>query len=270
MRGIDQTALNLPDGASSPRLAALGLFFSYGHRAVLKEIALELHPGEWLALLGPNGAGKSTLLRLMAGLLQPSAGEVRLGGERLARLSSWTRGQLIAFLPQNGSYPGDLTVEEVVLLGRTPHLGLLGRAGKADRLAAEWAMEQTQVTEFRHRLLPTLSGGERQRVLLARALAARPQFLLLDEPTNHLDLHHQAEFICLLAGLRVQGIGILTVLHDPNLARLADRVAFLREGRLAAVGTPRAVLNQHLLQSVYGGWVRVHEVGGEPVVLLGG
>ncbi|GIW36178.1 MAG: iron ABC transporter ATP-binding protein [Meiothermus sp.] len=260
----------LVDGALHPGLWARGLSFSYRNRAVLREVSLELRPGEWLALLGPNGVGKSTLLRLMAGLLRPTAGEVRLGGERLERLSSWTRGQQIAFLPQNGGYPEDLTVEEVVLLGRTPHLGLLGRAGKADAEAADWAMTQTQVTEFRHRLLPTLSGGERQRVLLARALAARPRFLLLDEPTNHLDLHHQAEFICLLAGLRAQGMGILTVLHDPNLARLADRVAFMQEGRLMALGTPLEVLQEPLLQSVYGDWVRVHEVDGQPVVLLGG
>ncbi|WP_299433116.1 ABC transporter ATP-binding protein [uncultured Meiothermus sp.] len=256
--------------AVGARLSAENLSFSYGNRAVLSETSLDLDPGEWLALLGPNGVGKSTLLRLMAGLLKPSTGQVRLGEERLERLSSWTRGQKIAFLPQNGGYPEDLTVEEVVGLGRTPHLGLLGRAGRADQEAVEWAMQQTQVTEFRHRLLPTLSGGERQRVMLARALAARPRFLLLDEPTNHLDLHHQAELISLLAGLRGQSIGILTVLHDPNLARSADRVAFLSAGKRVALGTPREVLNQSLLQAVYGGWVRVHEVEGEPVVLLGG
>lgn len=251
-------------------LAACNLSFSYRNRVVLSEIKLELHQGEWLALLGPNGVGKSTLLRLMAGLLRPSAGQVRLGGERIERWSSWRRGQKIAFLPQNGSYPDDLTVEEVVNLGRTPHLGLLGQTGKADWEAVEWAMEQTQVTRFRHRLLPTLSGGERQRVMLARALAARPQFLLLDEPTSHLDLHHQAEFISLLAGLRAQGIGTLTVLHDPNLARSADRAAFLVGGELAALGAPREVLSQSLLQSVYGGWVRVRELEGQPVILLGG
>ncbi len=251
-------------------LSAVNVSFAYRNQAVLSDITIGLRPGEWLALLGPNGAGKSTLLRLMAGLLQPGAGQVQLGDERLERLSSWRRGQQIAFLPQNGGYPEDLTVEEVVLLGRTPHLGLLGRAGKADWEAAFWAMEQTQVTGFRHRLLPTLSGGERQRVLLARALAARPKFLLLDEPTNHLDLHHQAEFICLLAGLRAQGLGILTVLHDPNLAARADRVAFLHQGRIRALGAPLEVLQEPLLQGVYGPGVRVRHLEGCPVVLLGG
>lgn len=267
-RGVG--VLDHPASSAGARIVAENLSFSYRGRAVLTEISLTLRAGEWLALLGPNGAGKSTLLRLMAGLLKPSRGQVRLNTAPLHRISSWTRGQQIAFLPQNGPHPEDLTVEEVVSLGRTPHLGLLGSPGKRDQEAVEWSMAQTRVAEFRHRLLPTLSGGERQRALLARALASRPKFLLLDEPTSHLDLHHQAEFIGLVAGLRSQGLGILTVLHDPNLARLADRVAFLSEGKLAALGAPKEVLSQSLLQSVYGRWVRVFQLDGQPVVLLGG
>lgn len=255
--------------AVSHQLSADSVSFSYGKKMILESISVNLKTGEWLALLGPNGSGKSTLLRLMGGLLRPSKGEVRLGDKSLEKYSSWTRGQRIAFLPQNGGYPEDLTVEEVVQLGRTPHLGLLGRAGRDGQGAVEWAMEQTQVLEFRHRLLPTLSGGERQRVMLARALAGRPQFLLLDEPTNHLDLHHQAEFICLLAGLRTQGIGILTVLHDPNLALQADTVAFLHQGRILAQGEPQLVLKRELLQQVYGQMVDVKTVDGQPFVILG-
>lgn len=257
------------DDVAIPRgLAAHNLGFSYRHKRVLEGLSLHLEPGEWLALLGPNGSGKSTLLRLLAGLAKPTAGTVYLEGRPLGFYSSWARGQAIAFLPQNGGYPEDLTVEEVVALGRTPHLGLLGRLGKADLEALEWALTQTQVAAFRHRRLPTLSGGERQRVLLARALAARPRFLLLDEPTNHLDLHHQAEFLGLLVGLRSLGLGILTVLHDPNLAARADRVAFLLEGSLLALGHPAEVLNQPLLRRVYGPGVQVHRVKDRPVVLL--
>ncbi|WP_036271061.1 ABC transporter ATP-binding protein [Meiothermus rufus] len=251
-------------------LAARGLTFHYRQQAVVQEVSLELHPGEWLALLGPNGAGKSTLLRLMAGLLLPTAGQVWLDEQPLARCSSWRRGQQIAFLPQDGPYPENLTVEEVVLLGRTPHLGLLGRPGPADWAAVRWAMQETQVAALAQRLLPTLSGGERQRVLLARALAACPRFLLLDEPTSHLDLHHQAEFLRLLSSLRSQGLGILTVLHDPNLAAQADRVAFLRQGRIMALGAPLEVLQEPLLRGVYGPGVQVRHLEGRPVVLLGG
>jgi iron complex transport system ATP-binding protein len=250
-------------------LRAEGVAFGYRGRPVLTEVSLELSPGEWLALLGPNGSGKSTLLHLLAGLLRPQRGRVVLEGRPLAEVSSWARGQAVAFVPQNGGYPEDLTAEEVVRLGRTPHLGLLGREGREDLEAVEWALEQTRTQAFRHRLLPTLSGGERSRVLLARALAARPRYLLLDEPTAHLDLHHQAEFVGLLAGLRAGGIGVLTVLHDPNLALQADRVAFLAEGRVVAEGRPGEVIQEPLLARVYGPMVRVREVDGHPVVLLG-
>lgn len=237
---------------------------------MLDEINLELQRGEWLALLGPNGAGKSTLLRVLAGLLKPQSGQVMLGDKPLNAYSSWERGQKLAFLSQSGGFPEDLSVEETVRLGRTPHLGLLGREGPADLEVIHQALRVTGTLALQERLLSTLSGGERQRVLLARALAAKPHYLLLDEPTAHLDLHHQAEFLSLVAGLRTEGMGILTVLHDPNLARSADRVAFLAGGKLLAVGSPTEVLEEGLLQSVYGAWVRVRVLEGEPVVLLGG
>ena len=244
--------------------------FAYRGKPVLEGVSLELHRGEWLALLGPNGAGKSTLLRVMAGLLVPQSGWVVLEHQPLAQYSSWERGQKLAFLLQTGAFPEDLTALETVRLGRTPYLGLLGREGKEDLEAIQWAMKVTQTAALRERLLSRLSGGERQRVLLARALAGRPRYLLLDEPTAHLDLHHQAEFSSLVAGLRAEDIGVLTVLHDPNLARTADRVAFLAGGKLKAVGAPAEVLNEELLRSVYGDWVRVRQLEGEPVVLLGG
>lgn len=251
-------------------LQAQELSLHYRQQAVLQRVSLELHAGEWVALLGPNGAGKSSLLRLMAALQKPTTGQVCLDGEPLAKLSSWKRGQAVGFLAQEGAYPLDLSAQEVVALGRTPHLGLLGQPGLPDRQAVHWAMQQTQTANLAQRYLPTLSGGERQRVLLARALAAKPRFLLLDEPTAHLDLHHQAEFLCLLAGLRDQGMGVLTVLHDPNLALLANRVAFLHQGQILEVGLPQQVLRQDLLERVYGSLVQVHHIDGKPVVLLGG
>lgn len=253
-----------------PGLSALGLSFAYRGRTVLEGIDLELHRGEWLALLGPNGAGKSTLLRLMAGLLKPCFGQVYLEGQPLARYSSWERGQKLGFLSQVGRVPEELSVEEAVALGRTPYLGLLRREGRKDREAVAWAMEVTQTLFLRKRPLSQLSGGERQRVLLARALASQPHYLLLDEPTVHLDLHHQVELLSLLVKLRGQGIGILTVLHDPNLARLAERIAFLAGGRLIAVGGPAEVLQEERLGAVYGQGVQVRMVEGQPVVLLGG
>ncbi|GGM91865.1 iron ABC transporter ATP-binding protein [Thermus composti] len=236
----------------------------------LKGVDLRLAPGEWLALLGPNGSGKTTLLRVMAGLLRPRAGSVWLEGKPLWAYGTYQRGRLLAYLPQNGPYPEGLLVEEVVRLGRLPHLGLWRREGKEDLKAVAWAMAVTGTEGFKGRLLSTLSGGERQRVLLARALAARPRYLLLDEPTTYLDLEHQYALLLLLKDLAAQGLGILSVLHDPNQAALAHRVAVLKEGRLLAQGPPRAVLREELLTALYGPRVRVTLLEGRPHVYLDG
>lgn len=250
-------------------LRAEGLTFAYRGVPTLFAIDMELCPGTWTVLVGPNGAGKSTLLRLLAGLRKPTTGRVLLDGQPIERVPGYVRGQTLAFLSQTGVYPEEMTVEEVVRLGRTPHLGLLKRESRRDQEAVEWALEQTETQMFRYRLLPTLSGGERQRVLLARALAARPRYLLLDEPTAFLDLHHQASLLSLFGCLRDQGLAILSVLHDPNLAWRADRVVFLKAGRIVAEGEPRAVLSQALLESVYGPLVRLREVEGRWWVQLG-
>uniref|UniRef100_A0A7C2C1N0 ABC transporter ATP-binding protein n=1 Tax=Thermus islandicus TaxID=540988 RepID=A0A7C2C1N0_9DEIN len=236
----------------------------------LKGVDLALPPGEWLALLGPNGSGKTTLLKVMAGLLRPRGGEVLLEGRPLRAYGSYERGRLLAYLPQNGPCPEGLLVEEVVRLGRLPHLGLWGREGREDREAVEWALEVTGAAAFRGRLLGTLSGGERQRVLLARALAARPKYLLLDEPTTFLDLEHQGGVVVLLRRLAGMGVGVLSVLHDPNQAALAHRVAVLRGGRLVAQGRPEGVLREGLLAALYGPGVRVAHLSGRPHVYLDG
>ncbi|MFN4232782.1 ABC transporter ATP-binding protein [Thermus sp.] len=237
---------------------------------VLQGVDLALRPGEWVALLGPNGSGKTTLLQVMAGLLRPRKGEVFLDGRPLRAYGSYARGRLLAYLPQGGPYPEGLLVEEVVRLGRLPHLGLWGREGREDAEAVEWALEATGAARFRGRYLGSLSGGERQRVLLARALAARPRYLLLDEPTTFLDLEYQGGFLALFQGLAAKGMGILSVLHDPNQAALARRVAVLKGGRLLAEGGPEAVFTETLLQNLYGPRVRVAHLMGRPHVYLDG
>ncbi len=245
-------------------LEAKRLTAGYRRRPVIVGLDFVLRPGEWVALLGPNGSGKTTLLLALLGLL-PSSGEVRLSGRPLAELSSWERGRRIAFLPQETPTPEAMRVREVVALGRLPYQGLLGREGPEDREAVAWAMAVTGVEPFADRALDALSGGERQRVFLARALAARPRYLFLDEPTNHLDLAHQARLLRLLAELRDRGLGVLTVLHDPNHARGADRVVVLEAGRKRAEGGYREVLPE--VARLYRGWARVagSELG--PVVL---
>ena len=241
-------------------LEARGLVFAYprGPR-VLDGAELALEPGVWVAVLGPNGSGKTTLLALLLGLLRPERGEVRLEGRALASWPAAERGRRLAYLPQNGPYPHGLAAHEVVRLGRLPYLGLWRSEGPEDEAAVRWALAVTETEALAQRPMASLSGGERQRVLLARALAQRPRYLLLDEPTNHLDLHHQAALLRLLRHLAREGIGVVSVFHDPNHALAAERAVLLASGRVADEGPPRAVVTGEAFRRVYAGDVRVLE-----------
>jgi iron complex transport system ATP-binding protein len=215
-------------------LSADALNVSLGDWRVLHDVTLAFEPG-WTAIVGPNGAGKSTLLRALAGLLSASSGQVTLDGKELARYDARERGRHIAWLAQQGQAGGDLSVREVVRLGRLPHVGLFGDFGAADEAAVDHALAVTECTQWQDRRLPQLSGGERQRCLLARALAVQAAVLLLDEPTTHLDPPHQVAVVRLLQGLARQGT-VLSVLHDLPLALQADRIVVLQAGRVVAQG----------------------------------
>jgi len=234
----------------------LGYSYARGRRA-LEGVSLEVRPGDWLAVLGPNGSGKTTLLNLFLGLLRPSAGAVLLDGRPLSSWRAAARGRRLAYLPQNGPFPPGLSAREVVRLGRLPYLGLWKSEGPDDERAVDWALEVTECRDLSERHLAELSGGERQRVLLARALAQRPAYLLLDEPTNHLDLHHQAELLRLLGRLAAEGIGVVSVVHDPNHALAASRAVLLENGRLVDEGAPGAVVTGAAFRRVYAGDVRL-------------
>lgn len=219
----------------------------------LGPVDLDIAPGECWAILGPNGAGKSTLLRLMAGLLQPTGGEIQLDGKTLAGWSAARRARHIAFLPQHAPADLDLTARELVLLGRFPHrsLGLFESA--EDHVVAERVMALTATLPFAERPLRTLSGGEAQRVHLAAALAQTPRLLLLDEPTASLDLRHQWDMLQLIHDrVKQGGLAVVFVTHDINLAgQFASRVMVLREGHAVAAGPPLEVLRPEVLESVY-------------------
>ncbi|MDN5893365.1 MAG: ABC transporter ATP-binding protein [Nocardioides sp.] len=220
-----------------------------GGRRIIEDIDLVCEPGTVTGLLGPNGSGKTTLLHLLAALRKPSAGRVRFGGQDIHSMATRERARALALVEQEVSTNLDLSVREVVELGRIPHRGRW--AGSFDDGAVvDEAMGVARVTELAHRRWPTLSGGERQRTQLARAVAQQPQVLLLDEPTNHLDLGHQLDFLT-----RVRDLGLTTVaaLHDLELAAaFCDRVAVLRDGLLVAAGPVGEVLDSDLIASVYG------------------
>ncbi len=229
--------------------------FGYaGCETFLGPIQLAVQPGECWAIVGPNGAGKSTLLRLMAGLVPPRSGAVRLEGRPLQAYAARYRAQRLSFLPQQVSVDADLTAREVVLLGRYPHRATALFESPADHGLAEAAMAATGTLSLASRAVSTLSGGEAQRVHLAAALAQEPQFLLLDEPTASLDLRHQLEVFDILRQRAADGgLGVVAVSHDVNLAAtFCTHVLVLNEGKTVGAGTPHEVLSAERLAGVYG------------------
>lgn len=226
----------------------------YGGATVVDAVTLTLNPGEWLSLLGANGSGKSTLLRLMSRILRPQTGVILLDGQDIRQLPPAVVARKLALLPQHQAIPDDLTVFQLVSLGRSPHQAWwqweLDAAGHEQ---VEKALRWTEVEHYRDWPIATLSGGERQRAFLALALAQAPKVLLLDEPTTFLDLHYQLQLLELLKRLNQDhGLSIVTVLHDINLAaRYSDRLAFLRGGGLFGVGTPAEMLTPDTLREVF-------------------
>lgn len=252
-------------------LAIRGLSARYGDVVALQDVSLQVHPGEILGLIGPNGAGKSTLIRVISGILPSSAGSVSWGGTDITSFSPAQRARRVAVVPQARQMGGAFSVRQTVLLGRTAHLDLLGRAGKADLELVEWAMEETQVSHLADRRLAEISGGEQQRVLLARALAQDTPVLLLDEPTSHLDLGFQISLLELVRSLvREQNLAVMMAMHDLNqVSNTADRVALLVGGKLQAVGEPDQVLTPENILNAYRTEVEVldHPRSGVPFIV---
>lgn len=235
-------------------LQAENLSGGYGSRLVLQGVNLAIPAGEWLSVVGGNGSGKSTLIRLLSGFLKPHSGRVILAGRDLQTWNRQSLGRRLALLPQQPQIPAGLTVAQLVSLGRSPHQPWWRwQLSSGGRARVRWALEQVDLLPYAHRWLEELSGGERQRAFLALALAQDPQVLLLDEPTTFLDLRYQLELLEVLGRLHQQGLTVVTVLHDLNLAaRFSQRIALMHQGQLLDVGSPEAVLTPEKLRQGFG------------------
>jgi iron complex transport system ATP-binding protein len=252
-------------------LEVKNIYFSYLERPVIKDISFTLKTGEFLGVIGPNGAGKSTLLRLLSRILGIQQGEVIVHGQKIRELDRRSLARAIGFVPQETHFTLDFTVADIVLLGRYPYLRPFQAESVVDREIMEQALAEAEVAEFKNRPVNSLSSGERQRVVIARALCQQPKILLLDEPTSHLDLRHQSGIMDLLKKLNDQGISIVIVNHDLNLAALyCRRLILLDRGTIRSDGTPAELLDEKLLKEVYQSEVRVirHPDRDVPQVLL--
>ena len=230
------------------------LNFRYATSPVIDDVTLEIGAGEFVAIMGANGAGKSTLLKLMAGLIPPVGGSVAFMGRPIADYRVVDLARKLAFVPQETHVAFPFTAGEIVRMGRLPYRDAFFFDARADDEHVARAMALTETGDLANKTFTEISGGERQRVVLASALAQTPSVLLLDEPTVYLDMKHQLDFYQILTRLnRERGMTIVAVTHDINLAgRYAQRMIALKDGAVAADGTPREVLTTETLYEVFG------------------
>jgi len=251
----------------TPLIEIKSLSCAYGEHAVLRDINLSLAAGEMVGLLGPNGSGKSTLLLALAGVLKPRQGCVRVAGQDVHASEARWRARQMAAVPQKITVSFPFKCLSAVLMGRYPHLQGWGDYSRQDLDLALAAMEQTGTLHLATRLLPEVSGGEAQMVMIARALAQEAPILLLDEATSALDAAHKIQIFDLLQQRNRQGLTLLGVMHDINLAALyCQRLVFLKNGRIMADGPKADTFTADFLSELYETEIRVgrHPVTGDP------
>ena len=248
-------------------LKILDVTFSYGSILALNKVSFEVREGEVVSLIGPNGSGKTTLLRCIARILRPKHGVVFINGKSVWSYRPKDLAQIVAYVPQieGNSYP--LTVLEVILLGRIPHMGI--SPTPKDLEVVHKVIRELGLEDLASRRINELSGGEWKKVVLARALAQEPKVLLLDEPTNHLDLKHQLEILHLIRGLsKFKRITIIMAMHDINTAlRFSDKVIALKQGKIIFCGSPREISKRDI-EGLYGVCVKIFkDENGIPIIL---
>ena len=245
------------------------VFFSYGKNEILKGASLKIEKGKVTTIMGANGCGKSTLFSLMTKNLAPGKGKILLWGKNISNLRLNEFARKVAIVHQYNTAADDITVERLVSFGRTPHLGMMGIRGEEDERYVNWAMEVTNVSQFRERELSRLSGGQRQRVWIAMALAQGTEILFLDEPTTYLDIRYQIEILELVRRLnREFGMTIVMVLHDINQSiYFSDKIIGLAGGKVIVEGEPEEVITEESIHELYGIDLKVARVDGRKFVL---
>jgi iron complex transport system ATP-binding protein len=248
------------------------LSHSYNSLVVLSTITFSIQKGDFFIVIGPNGSGKTTLLKIISGLVKLQQGHITILDQSIQSYTRKALAQKIAYVPQMVSMDFPFTVLEVVLMGRSPHLGPLGLGQEKDIEIAAKAMAFTGVEHLTDRKLEQLSGGEQQRVLIARAICQDPEVILLDEPTASLDLAHQVRIMDMMENLKKEkNVTIVMVSHDVNLAAMyGENLLLLKEGRIVGRGRAKDVITYQVLEKAYGCTILVDEspIGEYPRVTL--
>ncbi|MEL4306255.1 heme ABC transporter ATP-binding protein [Methanococcoides sp. LMO-2] len=223
---------------------------NYGDRQILNEVALHAEPGQFVGIIGPNGSGKTTLVKTINRIIRPNSGTITIDGRDIENMDSIEIAKNIAMVSQVISINFEFTVEDVVLMGRTPYIK--GGETHEDIEIVHNAMKKTKILHLKDRFVTQLSGGELQKVIIARALAQGPKILLLDEPTSHLDITNQIDILNLVKDASRKGMLVIAVVHDLNLAAYyCDRICLIRDGDIISTGSPEEVLTPANIKETY-------------------
>lgn len=233
----------------------------YEKTEIVHGVSFTVEDGEFACIMGVNGCGKSTTMKTILDILKPFGGQVTLDGQDVFSLSNEQRAKIFAYIPQSHTPPFPFTVADVVLLGRTPHIGEFARVRESDRVVAYQAMQQLSIEHMADHVYSELSGGQQQLVLIARALAQQPKVLLMDEPTASLDFGNQQTVLSRMRKLTADGMSVLMITHDPGHAFFcADKVIMMEKGSVLGIGAPADIITEPNLKRIYGHDVCVREI----------
>ena len=254
---------------NKPAMEVRDLYFSYGKNKVLKGVSFKIEEGRITTLMGANGCGKSTLFSLMTKNLYPGKGNIYLKGKNIQNLSLREFAQKVAIVHQYNNVSEDITVENLVSYGRTPHKKMMQGNSDEDERMIQWALEVTNLIEYRDREVCRLSGGQRQRVWIAMALCQGTKTLFLDEPTTYLDIRYQIEILQLVKKLNQDfAMTIIMVLHDINQAiNYSDCIVGMKDGKVLIEGRPEEVITEESIQALYDIELGLTNVDGRKFVL---
>jgi iron complex transport system ATP-binding protein len=237
------------EGDNKMELRAQNMIVTLSNTDIVNDISIKVKNKQFVGLIGPNGCGKSTLLKSIYKVIKPKSGSIYLGDLDVLNSEPQSVSRIMGVVGQFNDLSFDFTVEEMVLMGRTPHKKFMERDTQEDHKIVTSALEQVSLTGYEERSYLTLSGGEKQRVILARAIAQQPSFLVMDEPTNHLDIKYQLQILSIV---KQMNIGTLAALHDLELAaEYCDYLYVMKQGKLISQGTPKEVLTSQLIGEVY-------------------
>jgi len=235
--------------------------YSTTQKTIFRDVGFALETGETLCVLGPNGVGKTTLLKCIAGLQSLSEGTVHLAGMEVSRMKRQNIAKLLAYVPQFHQPVFAFSVFDVVLMGRSPHIGFMASPSRKDHAVARQSLSAMGIEHLSDKAYTEISGGERQMVLFARVLAQRPQILLLDEPTAHLDFGNQIQVLTLIKQMAASGLVVVMTSHEPDHAFMAARTVALMTRDQVYIGAPDEVLTENRLKTVYGVDIRIMDTG---------